>query len=146
MEIHRSGQFFDLSEFLERPIFAHLATESDEGPRESPVWFLWECSTIWLVADSSSSFPRRIAAEPRCALGFVDFDVQRGFLQHVGMRGEATLEPLNSGRLNRLLCRYLGEDRAAWNEQFQAEVIDQLDRMIRFEPRTVVMRDQSYFK
>jgi hypothetical protein len=28
---------FDLGEFLSRPLFAHLAHASDNGPRESPV-------------------------------------------------------------------------------------------------------------
>jgi hypothetical protein len=110
------------------------------------VWFLWEHNSIWLIADAKSSFPKRIAVEPRCALGFVDFDVAKGFLQHVGMRGEAIVGPLNVDRLYRLLCRYLGEDRGAWKRPFQEGVIDQLDLMIRFEPASVVMRDQSYFK
>jgi hypothetical protein len=30
---------FNLDEFLSRPLYAHLAHNSDQGPRESPVWF-----------------------------------------------------------------------------------------------------------
>ena len=33
---------FELDEFFGRPLFAHLATNSEHGPRESPVWFLVE--------------------------------------------------------------------------------------------------------
>jgi hypothetical protein len=33
---------FALAEFLSRPLFAHLAHLSESGPRESPVWFLWD--------------------------------------------------------------------------------------------------------
>ena len=146
MEIQRSGSPFDLDEFLARPLFAHLATASADGPRESPVWFLWEHDTIWPIANSTDSFPKRVAIESRCALGFVDFNVEDGFLQHVGMRGTASVEPLDHDRLYRLLRRYLGEDRSAWNQQFREAVVDQLDLMIRFEPQSVVMRDQSYFK
>ena len=29
---------FDLDEFLSRPLFAHLAHNTEQGPRESPVW------------------------------------------------------------------------------------------------------------
>jgi hypothetical protein len=86
MKVHRSGKPFDLDKFLARPLFAHLATGSLEGPRESPVWFLWEDGAIWLIGTSSDGFPKRIANEARCALGFVDFDLGQGFLQHVGMR------------------------------------------------------------
>jgi hypothetical protein len=30
----------DLHEFLSRPLFAHLASADEQGPRESPVWFV----------------------------------------------------------------------------------------------------------
>lgn len=93
MEIHRSGDPFGLDEFLERPLFAHLATGSADGPRESPVWFLRKRGAIWLIGSSNDSFPKRIVTEPRCAVGLVDFDLARGFLQHVGMRGEAHVCP-----------------------------------------------------
>lgn len=31
-----------LDDLLQRPLFAHLSTVHEDGPRESPVWFLWE--------------------------------------------------------------------------------------------------------
>ena len=55
-------QDFDINEFLSRPLFAHLATMSDDGPRESPVWFLWEDDAIWLIGTASDSFVRRVRA------------------------------------------------------------------------------------
>ncbi|MBC5799303.1 MAG: pyridoxamine 5'-phosphate oxidase family protein [Candidatus Eremiobacteraeota bacterium] len=147
MDIHRSGDdLFNLDEFLGRPLFAHLATGSPDGPRESPVWFLWEESAIWLIGTSQDSFPKRVVNEPRCAIGIVDFDLERGLLQHVGMRGTATVEDLNHERLCRLLRRYLGENWESWNPGFVARVIDRIDLMIRFDPRSVVMNDQPYFK
>lgn len=33
---------FDPSEVLAKPLTAYLATGSPDGPRSSPVWFLWE--------------------------------------------------------------------------------------------------------
>lgn len=33
------GKSFDLDNFLKKPLFAHLSTMSEEGPRDSPVWF-----------------------------------------------------------------------------------------------------------
>ena len=40
---------FDIDEFLNRPLIAHLSTSSDTGPQHSPVWYLWEEQKIWLV-------------------------------------------------------------------------------------------------
>jgi nitroimidazol reductase NimA-like FMN-containing flavoprotein (pyridoxamine 5'-phosphate oxidase superfamily) len=136
---------FDIDEFLQRPLFAHLATTSEHGPRESPVWFLWEGGALWLIGSSRDSFPRRIQRDPRCAIGIVDFDVHRGFLCHVGMRGTAEVVPLDRRRLHRLLRRYLGRAEKNWEPTFRAQVVDRLDLMVRFSPASIVARDQSYF-
>jgi hypothetical protein len=51
----------DLEEFLSRLLFAHLASASEEGPRESPVWFPWEDRAVWIIGSlCGDSFPRRI--------------------------------------------------------------------------------------
>lgn len=136
---------FDIDDFLRRPLFAHLATASEDGPRESPVWFLWEDGAIWLIGNGRDSFPKRIQKDGRCAIGIVDFDLQRGFLQHVGLRGVATVVPLDRERLYRLLRRYLGDEETTWNPRFRASVIAGIDLMVRFEPTSIVARDQSYF-
>jgi Pyridoxamine 5'-phosphate oxidase len=100
----------DLDEFLSRPLIAHLATSSDEGPRESPVWFLWEEGALWILGSRrSDSFPARIEGEPRCAVGIIDFDRTTGLVQHVGLRGHATIEESDSQRGKRLLARYRRE-------------------------------------
>lgn len=145
MIVERSGEPFDLDTFLARPLLAHLATVSADGPRESPVWFLWEDGAVWLIGSSEDSFPRRIGDDPRCAIGFVDFHLERGLLLHVGMRGTATVEKRDEARLGRLLRRYLGGEKD-WNPEFVQSVIDKLDLMVHFTPRSVVIRDQSYFR
>ena len=136
---------FDIDEFLKKPLMAHLSTSSDGGPRHSPVWFLWEEGAVWLIGNERDSFPARIRQDGRCAIGIVEFDLERGLLQHVGMRGTAAVVPLEQERLHRLLRRYLGDDEAAWNPWFREHVIDGLDLMARFQPVTIVARDQSYF-
>jgi len=138
-------QDFDFEVFLARPLFAHLATVDEVGACESPAWFLWEDSALWLIAASDSSFPKRISNDARCALGIIDFDLERGFLQHVGMRGRGVVIPCDRRRLIRLLTRYLGPP-TEWNPWFKESVIDKQDVMVRFEPETIVARDQSYFK
>src|SRR5688572_23280012 len=99
---------FDATEILAKPLMAHLATASPDGPRDSPVWFLWEEGAIWLIANNEDSFPVRLRAEPRCAIGIVDFDAARGILRHVGIRGRADILPMDKARLHRLLVHYLG--------------------------------------
>ncbi|MEO6712055.1 MAG: pyridoxamine 5'-phosphate oxidase family protein [Mycobacteriales bacterium] len=142
----KSGHDFDPSDVLRKPLVAHLATVAGDGaPRHSPVWFLWEDGEIWLIGTTTDSFPRRLRADPRCAIGVVDFDLRDGTLRHVGLRGVAEIVPLDPGRLYRLLSRYLGPDAERWDAEFRADVIDHLDLMIRFVPQTVVARDQSIF-
>lgn len=136
---------FDVDDFLRQPLVAHLATASPDGPRESPVWFLWEAGELWLVGNQRDSFPKRLRDEPRCAVGVVDFDLARGRLRHVGIRGTGSVEALDHGRLSRFLVRYLGNDPTLWNQSFRARVIDRLELMIRIHPLSIVARDQSYF-
>ena len=151
--VRETGSHFDLGgesarelmdKVLARPLFAHLATASGRGPRESPVWFLWEDGALWVIGNyKTDSFPRRIEREPRCALGIVDFDISTGVVQHVGFRGRARLEAHDADRMRRLLGRYLGEP-GLWDSRF-VEILGDPDYIfIRLEPETVVVRDQSY--
>lgn len=135
---------FDPSELLAKPLMAYLATGSPEGPRCSPVWFLWEDSAIWLIGGEEDSFPKRLRAEPRCAVSIVDFDVTSGILRHIGIRGHADVCCIDPARLHRLLARYLGQDD--WNNWFKANVVDSLDLMIKITPESTIVRDMSYFK
>jgi Pyridoxamine 5'-phosphate oxidase len=134
---------FDLSEFLSRPLFAHLAHGSEHGPRESPVWFLWDGRAVWVVG--GESFPANLKRDPRCALGFVDFDPATGRCQHVGMRGTAEVLPFDPAVAWAVFRRYFGPDEADWDRRFD-DVFDGSAglEMVRFTPNTVVVRDQSY--
>ena len=151
--VRETGSHFDLDEesarrlmddILTRPLFAHLATASEHGPRESPVWFLWEDGAIWIIGNKETdSFPGRIAADPRCAVGIVDFDISKGLVHHVGFRGRAVLEPHDPDRMKRVFGRYMGEPRG-WDSRF-VKILNDTDYIfVRLEPDTVVVRDQSY--
>lgn len=137
---------FDPVDLLAKPLLAYLATGSPEGPRSSPVWFLWENSALWLIGNEEDSFPKRLRAEPRCAVSIVDFDVARGILRHVGIRGRAEILALDHARLHRLLARYLGPDPDKWNPWFKINIVAPLDLMIRIVPERTVARDMSYFR
>jgi hypothetical protein len=133
---------FDLDEFLSRRLFAHLSTFSTDGPRESPVWFLWESGLIWIIG--GDSFPRNIERDPRVAIGFVDFNPDSGMLHHVGMRGTADVTEHRSDLARRIIEKYCGP---AWGWHLRFNDIRTGDcrlPMVRFAPKTVVMRDQSY--
>ena len=142
--IHDRRRTVDLEEFLSRPLLAHLASASEEGPRESPVWFLWEGGAVWIIGSlRDDSFPQRIEREPRCAIGIVDFDLERGLVHHVGMRGRASVKPFDPDRATRLR-RYLGERVEVWDRRFRETLEDPDNILIRFSPETVVARDSSY--
>jgi hypothetical protein len=135
----------DIGDVLARPLFAHLATASDAGPRDSPVWFLWEQNAVWIIGSRiRDSFPARLEAEPRCAIGVVDFDVDSGRVLHIGFRGVASLEPFDPVRARRLLTRYLGPESSRWDQRFTATLEDPANVLVRFMPETVVARDVSY--
>jgi hypothetical protein len=110
------------------------------------VWFLWEGQVLWIIASRpTDTFPTRIERDARCALGIVDFNRTQGLVQHVGLRGKATVEPFDGARARRLLRRYLGDDERSWDERFARTLRGQNQEvLVRFVPETVVARDVSY--
>lgn len=147
MEIVENTLDVELEKFLNRRLMAHLTTASDDAPRHSPVWYLWEDHSLWILANRNErTFPDRIERNPSCAVGIVDFDPDIGRLNHVGFRGQATLEPLDSARAERLLKRYFQAEKKQWNQERFGDPQEWGDEMIfvRFDPETVVARDQSF--
>lgn len=146
MEIVENTLDVTVNEFLGRPLFCFLATTDGGAPRVSPLWFLWEDEAVWIVADTQKSYPRRVEQNPETALAIVDYARRNGTVQHVGMRGRATVEPHDPSRAERLLSRYLGPDKTEWDESRFPDPHEWGDEMatIRFDPETVVARDQSY--
>lgn len=144
------GQAFDPEAVLRQPLMAHLSTVSAEGPRGTPVWFLWEQDALWIPGDAGSHFVRRIAADPRVAVDIVDYDNAAGRLLHLGLRGLAEVTRDGVGeRFRRLLAKYLGPDPETWNAWFVVNVArpdDPATRFIRLAPESVFTNDVSYFR
>jgi hypothetical protein len=143
MEIVENTLDVPLAEFLDRPLFCFLAQQPAAGARVSPLWFHWEESVVWIIARTDRSYADRVREFPSSALAVVDFDPTSGRVEHVGMRGTATLAAWDPARARRLLEGYLGPDREEWDPMFAPEDGDG-KRLLRFDPETVVARDQSY--
>lgn len=143
MEIVENTMDASLDAFLEQPLFCFLSTVSLDGhPRTSPLWFLWEDEQIWIIGDTEKTYTKRIEHHPQTSIAVVDFDVYSGLVHHVRMRGHAGIVPLEGDHVYRLLRRYLGDDGDEWDSGF-VDLDPERWRFIRFEPETVVARDQS---
>ncbi len=145
MQIIRDrNRSFELEEILVKPLFAHLATVDDDTPKDSPVWFYWdkyECE-MWMIGTSTDTFPKRIQNNSKCAIGIVDYNATIGKVHHAGFRGNGTVEHFDSAIAYKIISKYLGEDEEKWDRRFQN--LDSSNVLIKFKPKTVVVRDQSY--
>lgn len=137
---------FDPKVVLDKPLILHLATTCEEGPRSSPLWFLYEENKIWLFGIHNDSFIKRLQDEPRCALSTVDFNLEKGVLLHVGIRGVATLHSVDQNRLERFVSKYLGANTKSWNDWFMQNIVQPLDVMVAIEMQSIVAKDVSFFK
>lgn len=147
MQIIDQSSSLNLNEFMQRPLFAHLATSSPEGAKESPVWCLWKNNQLWIATDiQKDTFCHRIKNDARCSLGIVDYDARSGKLHHVGFRGTAELFSFNKIIAQEIFTKYLGTtDQSIWPDWFQAFLDDANARLVCFTPKTIVIRDLSYF-
>lgn len=145
MEIVESDPGMTMDDILDRPLFCYLGTVSEEcEPRVSPLWFDWVEQAIWMIGDmEGKSYVGRVDRNSRTAIAIVDFDVRTGRVQHVGMRGHTSIEPFSRPRAEGILQRYLGPDADQWEERFRRLDPDRWC-LLRFDPETVVLRDQSY--
>ncbi len=137
---------FEIDKVLNKPLMAHLSTVDIDEPRDSPVWFIWEESYLWIFGIDEDSFIKRLKKEPRCAVGVVDFDLEKGVLRHVGVRGTAHIGNIDNERLRRFVSKYLGNNRENWNKWFVTNIVDPLNVMVQITPKSVVAKDVSFFK
>ncbi|SDJ19464.1 hypothetical protein SAMN05216226_10171 [Halovenus aranensis] len=144
MEIVEDSLSVPVECFLDRPLFCFLGQVTDRKPRISPLWYLWEDERLWCIGDTvGKSYMERVVNNPETTVAVVDFDVETGRVEHVGMRGHAAVTPLTDDRLFRLLRRYLGEETDEWDPRF-ADLDGDRWSFIEFTPETVVARDQSF--
>lgn len=140
---------FDPERLLSRPLMVNLATVSADGPRNAPMWFLWEDGMLWLPSSAGASSVARIVRDPRVAAEIVEFDNAAGVLLHLGFRGRAEVVAMDPGRFRRLLAKYLGPEPATWNRWFIDEIAcidDPAGRFIRVDPESTFTNNVSFFR
>ncbi|HXM57213.1 MAG TPA: PPOX class F420-dependent oxidoreductase [Candidatus Dormibacteraeota bacterium] len=97
-------------DLLERPLFAHLGTVTDDGaPLVNPMWFLWdgEEGVIRLTHTSNRHNYRYLRREPRVALSITEPGHEYRYLQVRGV--VESIEPDPTGALFQALHqRYRG--------------------------------------
>ncbi|GAB4229220.1 MAG: hypothetical protein Tsb0021_06930 [Chlamydiales bacterium] len=74
------------------------------------------------------------------------FNLDKGVLRHVGIRGISEFGSIDNDRLYRFVAKYLGDDKTKWNEWFVQNIIDSLDVMVKITPKSMVAKDVSFFK
>jgi general stress protein 26 len=140
---------FNPEEVLGLRLMANLATVSEDGePRNAPMWFIWEDNAIWLLGSTDASSVKRIIMNPKCAVEIVQFDNESGVLLHLGLRGEASIEPMSPALFHRLLEKYLGNEQN-WNPWFIeniARIEDPEGRLIKLKPQGVFTNNVSFFR
>ena len=139
-------QDFDINIVLKKPLIASLASSSKDGPRSSPLWFLFENDKIWLFGTDKDSFVKRLMIEPSCALSIVDFNLDKGIMQHVGIRGLAKINDVDQAKLNNFVGKYLGDNPQNWNHWFTNNIVNHINIMIEVTPESIVAKDVSFFK
>lgn len=149
MQVRRAeGAIVDLREFLDRPLLAHIASCSEQGARNSLFWYLWENEALWVILeDGFNTIQERVRVDPRVAVGVADFDPRTGRLEHVSLRGTASVEPWDDARASRLLRRYYRMLKGYRERPPSAEekVRGRLPmRFLKVTPDSVVIRGHSY--
>lgn len=137
---------FDINIVLGKPLMAYLSSLKEYIPCSSPLWFLYDDSKLWLFGTEKDSFIQRLDKNPNCAVSVVDFDLKSGILRHVGLRGSATVIEVDQKKLDNFLYKYLGSNKANWNEWFVKNIVIPLNRMAVINPSSVVAKDVSFFK
>lgn len=136
---------FEINKVLNKPLMAYLSSSIENNPCSSPLWFLYDEDKIWLFGTDKDSFIKRLHANSNCAVSIVDFNLELGILQHVGVRGKASITKVDKKKLDKFLCKYLGNNKSNWSEWFIKKIVVPLNRMVTITPTSIVAKDASFF-
>ena len=95
-----------LTDLLERPLYAHLATVRPDGtPQVNPTWFRFDGVHLWLTATTRRQKHRNWQAQPAVALSITDPDRPSRYLEIRG-RVERIVPDPGGAEFVRLAARY----------------------------------------
>jgi PPOX class probable F420-dependent enzyme len=91
----------------ERHVAVITTLNLDGSPQSTPVWYVPEGDTIWVIADQDSLKVRNLKRDPRVSI-MIASDASP--YRYVVFRGEATLRDIETVELpTRMAERYLGK-------------------------------------
>ncbi|MGE5132724.1 MAG: PPOX class F420-dependent oxidoreductase [Gemmatimonadota bacterium] len=95
-----------LTDLLERPLYAHLATVRPDGtPQVNPTWFRFDGVYLWLTATTRRQKHRNWQAQPAVALSITDPDRPSRYLEVRGRVEQINPDP-GGAEFVRLAERY----------------------------------------
>jgi PPOX class probable F420-dependent enzyme len=95
-----------LSDLVERPLYAHLATVRPDGtPQVNPTWFRFDGEYLWLTTTTKRQKHRNWQTQPAVALSITDPDRPYRYLEIRG-RVERIIPDPQAAEFVRLAERY----------------------------------------
>ena len=97
----------EVDELLAELHVAVITTLNRDGsPQSTPVWYMPEADTIWVIADQDSLKVRNLKRDPRVSIMIAS---DSSPYRYIVFRGEATLHDIETIELpTRMARRYLG--------------------------------------
>lgn len=101
----------DLTDLLEGPRFAHVATIGPDGePQSNPVWFAWDGKHVLFSQVPDRQKVKNLERDPRIALSIMDFENPQRYLEIRGV--VVSVDPDEDyAFVDSLAKRYLGADK-----------------------------------
>lgn len=114
-----------------------LAVNGTSGfPAVTPLWFRWQGGALWAASKPDAAIVKLLRRDGRCA-----FDISVETPPYFGLRGQGTASILPEGLsvLQRLLDRYVGEDKPGFRAWLLARSADEC--AIRIAPHRLASWD-----
>lgn len=136
-----------VTQFLNLPILARIATASKEGrPHVVPVWFEWDGEFLWISLDQRSKKYRNLLTNPRCA---VTIDETWGGLRFRGVIFEGKIELITEppdwalAVVERIYTRYMGKEGMV-AKTIQSMLNEGQHAIIKLMPDRVIVWDETH--
>jgi nitroimidazol reductase NimA-like FMN-containing flavoprotein (pyridoxamine 5'-phosphate oxidase superfamily) len=134
-----------LNAFLKHPLLARLATAvpapddpSQFQPHNVPVWFYWDCESLYISAFQSTRKVKEVRRNPYIAV-LIDVNDAMDGVQAVLMEGKSDLilDPAVVQKMSRTIyTRYMGED-GVQDEAPQSWIVDPDNSIIKLTPTKI---------